>query len=126
MQTGVIQRSIEELVRSANRDAVNPHLMPDDAIACYDSSVTEFAAVMSVLNSLSDTVNLNLDSADFLKALLGRRASLRNSSRRGLFTLIGIPRRSASVGGRLATGRSPMNGRARPPPSAAPRAFRPQ
>ena len=38
MQTEVIQRSIEELVRSADRDAVNPHLMPDDAIACYDST----------------------------------------------------------------------------------------
>lgn len=47
-ETEVIQRSIEELVRSANRDAINPFLMPDDAIACYDSAVTEFRDVMSV------------------------------------------------------------------------------
>jgi polysaccharide biosynthesis/export protein len=48
-KTEVIQRSIEKLVRSANRDAINPFLMPDDAIACYDSAVTEFRDVMSTL-----------------------------------------------------------------------------
>jgi len=48
-ETEVIQRSIEELVRRADRDTINPHLMPDDAIACYDSGVTEFRDVMSVI-----------------------------------------------------------------------------
>lgn len=62
-QTEVIQRSIEELVRSANRDAVNPHLMPDDAIACYDSSVTEFSEVLTVLGQASNVVNQNANSA---------------------------------------------------------------
>lgn len=33
----VIQRSVEELVRSANRDHIDPYLMPGDALACYDS-----------------------------------------------------------------------------------------
>ena len=33
LRTEVVQRSIEELVRSADRDAVNPHLMPDNAVA---------------------------------------------------------------------------------------------
>ncbi len=47
----VIQRSIEELVRSPDRDALNPHLMPDDAIACYDSSVTEGREILSTLFS---------------------------------------------------------------------------
>ena len=50
-ETEVIQRSIEELVRSANRDAINPFLMPDDAIACYDSAVTEFRDVLSLFQS---------------------------------------------------------------------------
>ncbi len=50
-QTEVIQRSIEELVRSADRDALNPHLMPDDAIACYDSKATDFREVMSTLGA---------------------------------------------------------------------------
>ncbi len=62
-QTEVIQRSIEELVRSANRDSVNPHLMPDDAIACYDSSITEFSAVLTVLGQATSVVNQNTDSA---------------------------------------------------------------
>lgn len=70
MQTEVIQRSIEELVRSANRDAVNPHLMPDDAIACYDSSVTEFDSVMAILNTTSNMMNLNLNSATYARTLM--------------------------------------------------------
>ena len=36
-------------MRSADRDTINPFLMPDDAIACYDSGVTEFRDVMSVI-----------------------------------------------------------------------------
>lgn len=48
-KTEVVQRSIEELVRSADRDTINPFLMPGDAIACYDSGVTEFRDVMSVI-----------------------------------------------------------------------------
>ena len=55
-QTEVIQRSIEELVRSADRDAINPHLMPDDAIACYDSKTTEFREVMSSLGGILQNV----------------------------------------------------------------------
>lgn len=48
-KTEVIQRSIEDLVRRADRDAINPYLMPNDAIACYDSGVTEFRDVMSTI-----------------------------------------------------------------------------
>lgn len=48
-KTEVVQRSIEDLVRSADRDAINPFLMPEDALACYDSNVTEFRDVMSVI-----------------------------------------------------------------------------
>lgn len=49
LKTEVIQRSIEELVRSPDRDTLNPYLMPDDSIACYDSGVIdakEFASLM--------------------------------------------------------------------------------
>lgn len=52
LRTEVIQRSIEELVRSADRDALNPHLMPDDAVACYDSALTDAREAVSSLNSL--------------------------------------------------------------------------
>lgn len=33
----VIQRDIETMLESAQRDRINPYLMPNDAIACYDS-----------------------------------------------------------------------------------------
>lgn len=39
-ETQVIERSVEQLMRMSHRDDVNPFLMPNDAIACYDSSVT--------------------------------------------------------------------------------------
>ena len=51
-RTEVIQRSIEELVRSADRDAINPYLMPDDAIACYDSAITDLKEVATTLQTL--------------------------------------------------------------------------
>jgi polysaccharide biosynthesis/export protein len=52
METEVIQRSIEDMVLSPDRDTVNPYLMPDDAIACYDSAVTDVREVASTLQSL--------------------------------------------------------------------------
>jgi polysaccharide export outer membrane protein len=52
LRTEVIQRSIEELVRSPDRDALNPHLMPEDAVACYDSAATEAREVLSTFSSM--------------------------------------------------------------------------
>ena len=51
-ETEVVQRSIEELVRSPLRDMINPYLMPDDAIACYDSTTTEVRDVMTTLQTI--------------------------------------------------------------------------
>ena len=53
-ETEVVQRSIEELVKSADRDLLNPFLMPDDAIACYDSAVTDFREIMGTITSVVD------------------------------------------------------------------------
>ena len=50
--TEVIQRSVEELVLSPDRDTINPYLMPDDAIACYDSAVTDAREIGNSLQSL--------------------------------------------------------------------------
>jgi polysaccharide biosynthesis/export protein len=50
-QTEVIQRPVEELVRSAHRDTINPYLMPDDAIACYDSAITDAREVATTINT---------------------------------------------------------------------------
>jgi protein involved in polysaccharide export with SLBB domain len=51
-RTEVIQRSIEQLVLSADRDEINPYLMPDDAIACYDSAITDAREIASFVNQL--------------------------------------------------------------------------
>lgn len=51
-ETEVIQRSIEELVLSPDRDTINPYLMPDDAIACYDSAVTDTREVANTLSTI--------------------------------------------------------------------------
>ena len=49
-QSVVISRSVEKLVRAANRDAVDPFLMPGDAIACYDSAAMNLRDVVSVIS----------------------------------------------------------------------------
>ena len=52
LRTEVIQRSIEELVRSPDRDVLNPYLMPDDAIACYDSAVTDAKEAATAIQTI--------------------------------------------------------------------------
>jgi protein involved in polysaccharide export with SLBB domain len=41
----VIERRLEELLRSADRDDLDPFILPGDAIACYDSTVTNITEV---------------------------------------------------------------------------------
>lgn len=41
----VIERSIEDLLRRADRDELDPFILPGDAIACYDSTVTNIVDV---------------------------------------------------------------------------------
>lgn len=48
----VISRSIEGLVRGADRDELNPFLMPGDAIACYDSDAMTFVDAVGVVGNL--------------------------------------------------------------------------
>ena len=50
----VVERRIENLVRRSDRDGFNPVLMPGDAIACYDSAVTNIQDIMkSVVQAIS-------------------------------------------------------------------------
>lgn len=44
-QFQVIERSIEQLMRQAHDDTANPYLMPNDAVACYDSDITNLRDV---------------------------------------------------------------------------------
>lgn len=57
-QSVVISRDIERLVRQADRDAMNPYLMPGDAIACYDSTAMTFVDAVAVVGSLLGPVAL--------------------------------------------------------------------
>ena len=41
-KTEVIERQVQQLVAGPDRDDINPFLMPNDAIACYDSNVTNY------------------------------------------------------------------------------------
>ncbi|NJO56470.1 MAG: hypothetical protein HC834_09240 [Rhodospirillales bacterium] len=37
---------------SPDRDRINPYLMPDDAIACYDSAVTDVREAATTLQTI--------------------------------------------------------------------------
>ncbi|MEP1768141.1 MAG: polysaccharide biosynthesis/export family protein [Sulfitobacter sp.] len=54
----VIERSIEDMLRRADRDDYDPYLLPGDAIACYDSTVTNIAEVGRVLGVLGRIATL--------------------------------------------------------------------
>lgn len=45
----VVERDIEDLLRRADRDDYDPFLLPGDAIACYDSTLTNVAEVGRIL-----------------------------------------------------------------------------
>ncbi len=45
----VIERDIEDLLRRADRDDYDPYLLPGDAIACYDSTLTNVAEIGRIL-----------------------------------------------------------------------------
>lgn len=49
----VIQRDLETMLRRGDRDDFDPYLLPGDAIACYDSTVTNLADVARVLGVAS-------------------------------------------------------------------------
>jgi len=64
-QSIVIERDIEKLVRHANRDALNPYLMPGDAIACYDSRWTNLREAVGLVTDAVNTATpaILLDNA---------------------------------------------------------------
>lgn len=48
----VFEHSIEDLIRNANRDDVNPYMLPNDTLACYDSGVTNLREVARTLSEM--------------------------------------------------------------------------
>ena len=53
-KTRVLERSVEELIRHPDRDNLNPYLMPNDAVACYDSDISN---ARSLARSLLDILS---------------------------------------------------------------------
>ncbi|QIZ76360.1 polysaccharide biosynthesis/export family protein [Ferrimonas lipolytica] len=53
-QVQVIERSVEQLMRQPHIAAVNPYLMPNDAVACYDSDLTN---LRDIARSLVDVIS---------------------------------------------------------------------
>lgn len=47
--SAVIERDIEGLVRRSDRDDYDPYLLPGDALACYDSTITNIAEIARVI-----------------------------------------------------------------------------
>ena len=47
--SAVIERDIENLLRRADRDDYDPYLLPGDALACYDSTVTNITEIARAL-----------------------------------------------------------------------------
>ncbi|MCK0151171.1 polysaccharide biosynthesis/export family protein [Marivita sp. S6314] len=47
--SAVIERDIEDLLRRADRDDYDPYLLPGDALACYDSTITNIAEIARVI-----------------------------------------------------------------------------
>lgn len=52
-ESEVIERRIEALVRRADRDAYNPVVLPGDAVACYDSPVTNLRDIARTITDMT-------------------------------------------------------------------------
>lgn len=60
-QTQVVDQPIENLLRKPNDDASNPMLMPDDGIACYDSTVVDVRGIAQLLGNILSPFSLLLN-----------------------------------------------------------------
>lgn len=48
----VIERSVEQLMTMPNKSQINPYLMPYDAVACYDSDITNYRDIAKFIADL--------------------------------------------------------------------------
>lgn len=62
--TNIYERSVEDLMRNST-DETNPFLMPDDGVACYDSTVTEVRDVAQTLLQIITPINIIKDIFGF-------------------------------------------------------------
>ena len=60
-ETVAIDRSVEDLIRNSKDQIANPFLMPQDSIACYDSTVTEVRGVLEFVGDILNPIKLIRD-----------------------------------------------------------------
>jgi len=60
-ETTVLEKPVETLERESRNDVDNPFLMPDDAIACYDSDVTNTRDVFRTIGDILSPFGLLLN-----------------------------------------------------------------
>ncbi|MBD2188645.1 polysaccharide biosynthesis/export family protein [Pseudanabaena mucicola] len=60
-ETFAIDRAVEDLVRNSKDQPTNPFLMPQDSIACYDSTVTEVRDVLGFIGDILNPIKLIRD-----------------------------------------------------------------
>jgi polysaccharide export outer membrane protein len=51
-KTRVLERNVEDLLRRSTDNRSNPYLMANDAVACYDSGVTNFRDVLGLIRDI--------------------------------------------------------------------------
>lgn len=52
-ETRVLERPVETLLRRSSSDADNPYLMANDAVACYDSGITNLRDVLGLIRDVA-------------------------------------------------------------------------
>jgi polysaccharide biosynthesis/export protein len=57
-ETLAIDRPVEQLLKAENDDENNPFLMPDDGVACYDSTATNLRGVAQILGDILSPFSL--------------------------------------------------------------------
>ena len=57
-QTQVFDQKVEDLLRNPNDEAINPYLMPEDSIVCYDSNVANTSGVLDFISSILNPFRL--------------------------------------------------------------------
>ena len=55
----MIERDIENLLRRADRDDFDPYLLPGDALACYDSAITNVTEISRVIGVIGAAALIN-------------------------------------------------------------------
>ncbi|MDX2257220.1 MAG: polysaccharide biosynthesis/export family protein [Pseudanabaenaceae cyanobacterium bins.39] len=60
-ETIAIDRAVEDLIRISQDQVANPFLMPQDSVACYDSTVTEVRDVLGFVGDILNPIKLIRD-----------------------------------------------------------------